>query len=63
MSGNHTSKASHSPIGRTAVQAASQCAARSEEYRAARDEYARIRELRKTNPLAARLAERRYELG
>lgn len=63
MYGNPTSKAPDSPIGRTAVQAASERAARSEEYRAARDEYARIRELRKTNPLAARLAERRYELG
>ena len=38
-------------------------AARSEEYRDARDEYARIRELRKTNPVAAHLRERRYELG
>jgi hypothetical protein len=52
-----------SPIGRTAMQAAAERAARSEEYRAARDEYARIRELRKTDPLAACLAERRYELG
>ena len=28
-----------------------------------RDEYARIRELRKTNPVAAHLRERRFELG
>jgi transcriptional regulator with XRE-family HTH domain len=32
-------------------------------YRNARDEYARIRELRKTNPIAAHLRERRFELG
>lgn len=57
------STAPTSPIGRTAVQAASERAVRSEEYRAARDDYARIRELRKINPLAARLAERRYELS
>jgi hypothetical protein len=63
MSGNPISKAPESPIGRTAVQAASERAARSEEYRAARDEYARIRELRKTDPRAARLLERRYERG
>jgi DNA-binding XRE family transcriptional regulator len=35
----------------------------SEEYRAARDEYARIRDLRTTNPIAAHLRERRFELG
>jgi hypothetical protein len=52
-----------SPIGRTAVQAACERAARSEEYRAARDEYVRIRELRKTDPIAAQLRERRFERG
>jgi DNA-binding XRE family transcriptional regulator len=51
-----------SPIGSTVVQDAAEHAARSEEYRAARDEYARIRELRKTNPIAAHLRERRFEL-
>jgi DNA-binding XRE family transcriptional regulator len=51
------------PVGRTAAQAAASRAARSEEYRAARDEYARLRELRKTNPIAAHLRERRFELG
>jgi DNA-binding XRE family transcriptional regulator len=53
----------HSPVGRNAVDAAADRAARSGEYRAARDEYARIRELRKTNPIAAHLRERRFELG
>jgi len=52
-----------SPIGRTVAEAATGRAARSEDYRAARDEYARIRELRKTNPIAAHLRERRFELG
>jgi DNA-binding XRE family transcriptional regulator len=57
------SKSNNSPVGRSAVQAAGERAARSDEYRAARDEYARIRELRKTNPIAAHLRERRVELG
>lgn len=56
-------KSNHRPVGRTAVNAAAECAARSEEYRAARDEYTRIRELRTTNPIAAHLRERRFELG
>ena len=56
-------KSSHSPVGRNALDAAADRAARSEEYGAARDEYARIRELRKTNPIAAHLRERRFELG
>ena len=51
-----------SPIGRTAVRAARERAARSKEYREARDEYARIRELRNTDACAADLRERRYEL-
>jgi DNA-binding XRE family transcriptional regulator len=53
----------NSPIGRSAAEAAHERAARSEEYRAAREEYARIDELRATNPLAAHLRERRFELG
>lgn len=57
------SRTADSPIGRTAAAEAAERAARSAEYRAARDEYARIRELRKTNPVAAHLRERRYELG
>lgn len=56
-------KPAQSPIGRTATGAAANRAAPSEEYRAARDEYARIRDLRTTNPIAAHLRERRFELG
>ncbi len=56
-------KTSQSPVGRNAGEAAADRAARSESYRGARDEYARIRELRKTNPIAAHLRERRFELG
>jgi DNA-binding XRE family transcriptional regulator len=51
------------PIGMTAAAGAKQRAAQSEEYRAAREEYARIEELRAVNPIAAHLRERRYELG
>ncbi len=53
----------HGPIGGNAADAAANRAARSEQYRAARDEYTRIRELRETNPIAAHLRERRFELG
>jgi DNA-binding XRE family transcriptional regulator len=53
----------NSPIGRTAAEAAHERAERSEEYRAAREEYARIDELRAIDPIAAHLRERRYELG
>jgi DNA-binding XRE family transcriptional regulator len=53
----------NSPIGRTAAEAAHERAVRSEAYRAAREEYARIDELRAINPIAAHLRERRYELG
>ena len=56
-------KSNPSPVGRNAVDAAADRAARSGEHRAARDEYARIGELRKTNPIAAHLRERRFELG
>ena len=52
-----------SPVGDTVAEHAAERAASSEEYRAAREEYARIRELRKTNPVAAHLRERRFELG
>lgn len=52
-----------SPIGQSVTEHAEQRATQSPEYRAAREEYARIRELRKTNPIAAHLRERRYELG
>lgn len=51
------------PVGQPAQRAAASRARRSRAYRNARDEYARIRELRKTNPIAAHLRERRFELG
>jgi DNA-binding XRE family transcriptional regulator len=53
----------HSPIGESAERATASRARRSRAYRNARDEYARIRELRKTSPIAAHLRERRFELG
>lgn len=53
----------HSPVGEPAQRATASRARRSRAYRNARDEYARIRELRKTNPIAAHLRERRFELG
>lgn len=52
-----------SPIGQSAQRATASRARRSPAYRNARDEYALIRELRKTNPIAAHLRERRFELG
>jgi DNA-binding XRE family transcriptional regulator len=51
------------PLGQPAQRAAADRARRSRAYRNARDEYAVIRELRKTNPIAAHLRERRFELG
>jgi DNA-binding XRE family transcriptional regulator len=53
---------SNSPIGTKVQTAARRRAARSEEYRAARDEYAQIGELRKRNWIAAHIRERRFEL-
>jgi DNA-binding XRE family transcriptional regulator len=53
----------NSPIGKSAVERAKERGARSDEYRAAREEYARIEELRAVSPIAAHLRERRYELG
>jgi DNA-binding XRE family transcriptional regulator len=53
----------HRPVGQPAQRAAASRARRSRAYRNARDEYALIRELRKTNPIAAHLRERRFELG
>jgi DNA-binding XRE family transcriptional regulator len=49
--------------GQTVSEAAKSRAVRSRPYRNARDEYARIRALRETNPVAAHLRERRFELG
>lgn len=57
------SEAWTSPAGSTVADHAADLAVSSEEYRATRDEYARIRELRKANPIAAHLRERRFELG
>ncbi|MGH2947674.1 MAG: helix-turn-helix domain-containing protein [Solirubrobacteraceae bacterium] len=51
-----------SPKGKAAAEAARGRARRSEDYRAARDEYAAIRELRQRNWIAAHIRERRYEL-
>ncbi len=52
-----------SPVGRSAAEVADSHAARSEAYRDARAEYARIRALREVSPIAAHLRERRFELG
>lgn len=51
-----------SPQGRTVARAASGRARSSQEYRAAREEYAAIRRLREKNWIAAHIRERRYEL-
>src|SRR5690242_19733330 len=53
----------HSPVGQAAQTATETRPRRSRAYRNARDEYARIRDLRQTNPIAAHLRERRFELG
>jgi DNA-binding XRE family transcriptional regulator len=52
-----------SPVGRPAVETAGGRADRSEAYRDARAEYARIRALREVSPIAAHLRERRFELA
>ncbi len=57
------SKGIHSPVGRTAREGARGRAERSPAYSDAQAEYVRIRELRKVNPIAAHLRERRFELG
>lgn len=51
------------PIGRTVQASEAEYARRSRAYRNARDEYAHINKLRQTNPIAAHLRERRFELG
>src|ERR1700753_3388831 len=51
-----------SPIAATVRETARRRAARSDESRAARDEYAEINELRKRNWIAAHIRERRFEL-
>jgi len=50
------------PRGRDARDAAESRARRSQDYRAAREEYAAIRRLREKNWIAAHIRERRYEL-
>lgn len=56
------SDASVGPRGRDAREAAEGRAHRSQDYRAARQEYAAIRRLREKNWIAAHIRERRYEL-
>ena len=51
-----------SPRGKSAAEAAADRARRSQDYQAARDEYASIRRLRHKNWIAAHIRERRYEL-
>ena len=51
-----------SPAGVRATDAAASRGRRSEDYRAARDEYAAIEQLREVNWIAAHIRERRYEL-
>ncbi len=51
------------PVGQDATTTAETRAQRSQPYREARDEYARIRAPRKISPVAAHLRERRFELG
>ncbi|MDQ3630727.1 MAG: helix-turn-helix transcriptional regulator [Actinomycetota bacterium] len=51
-----------SPVGARAGDAAASRGQRGEEYRAARDEYGAINELRKVSWIAAHVRERRYEL-
>ena len=52
----------NTPVGTKLQTAARRRAARSDEYRAARDEYAEISDLRKRNWIAAHVRERRFEL-
>lgn len=50
------------PAGAPAADAAASRALRSDDYRAAREEYAAIERLREVNWIAAHIRERRYEL-
>ncbi len=50
------------PRGRDAREAAEGRARRSQDYQAAREEYAAIRRLREKNWIAAHIRERRYQL-
>lgn len=51
-----------SPQGKPAAEAARDRARHSQDYQAARQEYAAIRKLREKNWIAAHIRERRYEL-
>jgi ribosome-binding protein aMBF1 (putative translation factor) len=51
-----------SPAGARAADAAASRARRHDDYRAAREEYAAIEQLREVNWIAAHIRERRYEL-
>lgn len=51
-----------SPAGARAEDATASRGRRSDDYRAARDEYAAIERLREVNWIAAHIRERRYEL-
>ena len=62
MSAKRLTAETISPVGTHVSDASDRCAGESEEYRAARDEYRAIRELRKKNWVAAHVRERRYEL-
>ncbi len=53
---------SPNPAGARATDAAASRGGRSEDYRAARDEYAASERLREVNWIAAHIRERRYEL-
>lgn len=57
-----STKTPSSPVGARSVGAAASRGQRREEYRAARDEYSAIKELREVNWIAAHIRERRYEL-
>lgn len=57
-----TDRNTPSPVGSTASDAAAGRAARSTEYREARDEYKAIAAVREKNWIAAHIRERRYEL-
>jgi ribosome-binding protein aMBF1 (putative translation factor) len=56
------SKTRSNPAGAPAAEAAASRALHSDDYRAAREEYAAIKRLREVNWIAAHIRERRYEL-
>lgn len=62
LSAMASTKTRSRPVGARAVDAAASRGERREAYRAARDEYGAINELRTVNWIAAHIRERRYEL-